>query len=229
MAMQFTNTWIVPSYIAFTDKSLSSKEMDEKERKPKRPLSSYNLFFQNERKEILKATPERDGVKPRRSHGKIGFADLARNIAANWKSIDPDSRARFDKLAAKDKERYKTEMDEWKKQQELQKQMDKMNYPVPGADFDPIPLVSPDLQGKRSMMPLSVVDILGMGLGVVNTMYTERGQVRPPSPIPIASLSSQSSQWAHTFSSAYQAPPLSDLESDLDDDCKQLLKTIFHR
>jgi hypothetical protein len=227
--MEFTNNiGIVPSSIAFTDKVLSNKEMDERKRKPKRPLSSYNLFFQNERKEILRATPERAGVKPRRSHGKIGFADLARNIAANWKSIDPESRAHFDKLAAKDKERYKREMDEWKKKEELKRQMDQMKYPVPSADFEPTPIVSPDLQGRRSMMPLSVADILGMGVGV-NPLYTERRQVRVPSPIPIASLTSQSSQWAHTFSSAYQPPPLSDLASDLDDDCKQLLKTIFHR
>jgi hypothetical protein len=227
---------IVPSSIASTNEFFTSKEKDEPKKKtkeqpkdkPKRPLSSYNLFFQNERKEILRATPEREGVKPRRSHGKIGFADLARNIAANWKSIDPESRSHFNKLAAKDKERYKSEMDEWKKKQELKKQIAQMNYPAPSADFEPIPIVSPDLQGGRSMMPFSASDILGKGVGV-NPLYTAGSQVKAPSPIPIASLASQSSQWAHTFSSAYQPPPISDLASDLDDDCKRLLQTIFHR
>jgi hypothetical protein len=228
---------IVPSYIASTDEIFSSKEKDEAKKKPKeqpkdkpkRPLSAYNLFFQNERKEILRAAPERAGAKPRRSHGKIGFADLARNIAANWKSIDPESRSQLDKLAAKDKERYKKEMDEWKKKQEVKKkQIAQIYYPAPSADFEPIPIVSPDLQGRRSMMPFSVSDILGKGVGV-DPLYTAGTQVRAPSPIPIASLASQSPQWAHTFSSAYQPPPLSDLASDLDDDCKQLLKTIFQR
>jgi hypothetical protein len=236
LPMEFTKITakLVPTPVAFTDEVLSHKEKDETKKKtkeqpkdkPKRPLSAYNLFFQNERKVILQATPERAEGKPRRSHGKIGFADLARNIAANWKSIDPESRSNFDKLAAKDKERYKIEMDEWKKKQEFKKQMAQMNRNVPSADFEPIPIVSPDLQVRRTM-PFSASDmILGMG---VNPLYTVGRQVRAPSPIPIASLASQSSRWAHQFSSAYQPPPLSDLASDLDDDCKQLLKTIFRR
>jgi hypothetical protein len=78
------------------------KPKEQPKDKPKRPLSAYNLFFKHERGEILRATPDRVEGKPRRSHGKIGFADLARNIAANWKSIDAVSRAHFDRLAAKD-------------------------------------------------------------------------------------------------------------------------------
>jgi hypothetical protein len=213
--------------MAFTDEVLSNKQKDETKKKPKeqpkdkpkRPLSAYNLFFQHERGEILRATPERAEGKPRRSHGKIGFADLARNIAANWKAIKPELRSHFDKLAAKDKERYRTEMDEWKKKQELKKQM--------AAAFEPIALVSPDLclQDKK-VAPFSVSDMLGMGAHP--PLYAVGGkEVIAPEPVPIASLSSQSAQWAHKFSSVYKAPPLSDLASDLDDDCKHLLTTMF--
>jgi hypothetical protein len=229
--MEFTKptAGIAPPTMAFTDEVLSNKEKNETKKKPKveqpkdkpkRPLSAYNLFFQHERGEILRATPERAEGKPRRSHGKIGFADLARNIAANWKSIDPESRSHFDKLAAKDKERYKTEMDVWKKKQELKKQ-------AMAADFEPIALVSPDLcQQDKKVPPFSVSDMLGMGAHP--PLYTVGGQeVIAPEPIPIASLDNQSSQWAHKFSSVYKAPPLSDLASDLDDDCKQLLTNMF--
>lgn len=83
--------------------------------KPKRPLSAYNIFFRAERANILKATPSKyEGDKPRRSHGKIGFASLARNVAAKWNNIDPETRKHFDQLAAEDKARYKREMETWK-------------------------------------------------------------------------------------------------------------------
>ena len=96
--------------------------------KPKRPLSAYNIF-QHEREKIvsnapdtpvtlesLKIDPKRK-VKKRRhrkSHGKIGFADLARTIAEKWKTLDAESRAVFEACAAKEKERYADEIKNWK-------------------------------------------------------------------------------------------------------------------
>lgn len=87
--------------------------------KPKRPLSAYNFFFHSERQNILKDTPTRKEGKPRRSHGKIGFADLARMIAAKWRGISKEDRLIFDEMAAADKERYQREMVEWKRQQSI--------------------------------------------------------------------------------------------------------------
>lgn len=86
--------------------------------KPKRPLSSYNYFFQQQRKKILEQREIRPEGKPRRSHGKIGFAELARTISARWKTIDPETRLYFDELAARDKKRYTKEMEKWKKEQD---------------------------------------------------------------------------------------------------------------
>jgi hypothetical protein len=97
--------------------------------KPKRPLSAYNLFFQHERKNIIAVLPkdkslENDGLteeqrrrKHRKTHGKIGFADLARNIALKWKTIDKSAKSIFEARANIDRVRYKKEVDAWKKTQ----------------------------------------------------------------------------------------------------------------
>ena len=93
----------------------SKRKSDGKdEGKPKRCLSAYNLFFQSEREKILQSVPERVDGKPRRSHGKIGFAPLARTIAQRWNALDVHERSIFEEQAAKDKVRYDKEMAEWK-------------------------------------------------------------------------------------------------------------------
>lgn len=100
-----------------SSKSSSEPKAKDDRSKPKRPLSAYNWFFQTERQKILEETPTRKEGKPRRSHGKIGFADLARMIAAKWKSLSKEERATYDEKAAIDKQRYQREMEEWKKGQ----------------------------------------------------------------------------------------------------------------
>jgi len=97
--------------------------------KPKRPLSAYNIFFKHEREKLvsnapdtpvtlesLKVDPVRKPKKRRhrKSHGKIGFADLARTIAEKWKTLDAESRKVFEACASKEKERYQREIKEWK-------------------------------------------------------------------------------------------------------------------
>jgi hypothetical protein len=111
----------VPSIIrshSTTKVTKLAENLTSSDLKPKRPLSAYNIFFKKERQRILAETPTRPEGKPRRSHGKIGFADLARRIAGNWNSIDEDRKAAFEKLAATDKKRYLGEMEVWKRQQE---------------------------------------------------------------------------------------------------------------
>jgi len=73
--------------------------------KPKRALSAYNLFFRSERERILDEETQKI----------VGFAALARTVAANWKNIDGDERKYFEDIAKEEKERYKREMQQWKK------------------------------------------------------------------------------------------------------------------
>ena len=98
--------------------------------KPKRPLSAYNLFFQNERKKLLHTLPTRPQGKPRHSHGKCGFANMAKIIAKKWKNgeIDAQDRVLFEQMAQKERLRYKREMSEYKKQKLLALKSRKKNH-----------------------------------------------------------------------------------------------------
>ena len=98
--------------------------------KPKRPLSAYNLFFQNERKKLLHTLPTRPQGEPRHSHGKCGFANMAKIIAKKWKigEIDAQDRVLFEQMAQKERLRYKREMSEYKKQKLLALKSRKKNH-----------------------------------------------------------------------------------------------------
>jgi len=107
--------------------------------KPMRPLSAYNMFFQNQRERIVAGktgdptpqeiehsvikmlTSKTRGPKRRQdrvSHGQISFADLARTIAAKWKEIDPKLKVVYNHYAAQEKVRYKKEVVIWKEKKE---------------------------------------------------------------------------------------------------------------
>ena len=50
----------------------------------------------------------------RKSHGKIGFAQLAQHIAAKWKALDADARKPYEKEAEGEKARYRVELEKWR-------------------------------------------------------------------------------------------------------------------
>ena len=112
----------------------------EEEPKPKRPLSAYNFFFKQQRLQLLRTRPIRPEGKPRRSHGKIGFADLARTIAGRWKATSEEEKQRFEDRSNQDKLRYHREMEEWKRRQAAlaQAKIDEANEELSGIDMEPI-------------------------------------------------------------------------------------------
>lgn len=70
---------------------------------PKKNKSSYLFFCEEERPKILKEKPD------------ISYQNIMSELGVRWKSLDvnhPD-KVRFDELALKDKERYKTEKQEF--------------------------------------------------------------------------------------------------------------------
>jgi hypothetical protein len=116
-------------------KTLKKRTWKKPKDKPKRPLSAYNLFFQQERKRIIELIPDDNSVlddglteeqrrrKHRKTHGKIGFADLAKSIAEKWKTSGDDVKAPFEARAAEEKERYQKELEVWNTvQKEKEKQ-----------------------------------------------------------------------------------------------------------
>lgn len=88
-------------------------------KKPSRPLSSYNLFFKDERKKILEEAQrneEGDDQTPNNNKGdetKISFENLAKTIGARWKSISSEKLEYYQNFAQKLKKQYKKEMNEY--------------------------------------------------------------------------------------------------------------------
>mmetsp|Transcript_16459 Transcript_16459/g.41299 ORF Transcript_16459/g.41299 Transcript_16459/m.41299 type:complete len:462 (+) Transcript_16459:193-1578(+) len=71
---------------------------------PKRPLSAYNLYFQAERTKII--AHQQEGNGPR-----IGFEGLGKVIGKQWRDLTSEKKKEYGKLAEKDSERYRKEMD----------------------------------------------------------------------------------------------------------------------
>jgi hypothetical protein len=89
---------------------------------PKRPLSAYNLFFKAQRPNVL-SSGNREGER-------VGFANLAKIIGKQWKSIEESERRLYDRLANEDNARYRAEMDaysRWKQEQRLTAKDDESN------------------------------------------------------------------------------------------------------
>lgn len=81
---------------------------------PKRPLSAYNCYFQEERARLMEKGQEADGPNILPS-GKIGFEELGKIIGKNWRNLPESEKQRFHDRALEDNERYHTEMEAWRK------------------------------------------------------------------------------------------------------------------
>jgi hypothetical protein len=71
--------------------------------KPKRAKSGYLFYCDVYRPGVME--------KLKADTGKLRIADVAKLLGASWKALSPKGRVKFDKLADKDRERYKDEME----------------------------------------------------------------------------------------------------------------------
>mmetsp|Transcript_11976 Transcript_11976/g.25345 ORF Transcript_11976/g.25345 Transcript_11976/m.25345 type:complete len:337 (-) Transcript_11976:150-1160(-) len=103
----------------------------EKKPKPKRPMTAYNFFFQEEhtrlRKEMEEQSKEEEeeavsatkkgGPPPKKRkispREKVGFDKLGKVIGKRWRALSKEELAKFTALADKDSERYKKESAEY--------------------------------------------------------------------------------------------------------------------
>ncbi|KAL7577409.1 hypothetical protein ACA910_004699 [Epithemia clementina (nom. ined.)] len=95
-------------------KAASTMEDESLLERPKRPLSAYNLFFKDARVKLLEHRPVRPQGVPRRGHGKMGFAEMARAISQQWKSIDAQTKSLYERQGNNEKVLYQERLAEWK-------------------------------------------------------------------------------------------------------------------
>ena len=113
---------------------VSAETKGGKQAEPLRPLSAYNFFFQAERdkilngalcqdddwsearkRDLLRAHWTRDRSKKRRhrkSHGRISFVELSREISRRWKTLAENHKEFYRQVAATDFARYQREIKE---------------------------------------------------------------------------------------------------------------------
>jgi hypothetical protein len=92
---------------------------------PRKPLNAYNFFFQDQRANLLGSKiieeehddpRERRKRRHRKSHGKIGFTQLAKHVGESWKTLDAETRKSYDVKFQQDKKRYAAELAEYEEQ-----------------------------------------------------------------------------------------------------------------
>jgi len=79
-------------------KSPTKKRAKKDPNAPKRPLSSYMLFCQDHRKEVVKDNP------------KEPVTEVAKILGKMWKKVSATEKKKFEKEAVKRKEKYEQEM-----------------------------------------------------------------------------------------------------------------------
>ena len=72
--------------------------MGKKEAKPKRPMSAF-FFFANQNRIKLKAT----GVK-------MSIKETAQANSKGWKELSPEDRKPYNEMVSKDRKRYEAEL-----------------------------------------------------------------------------------------------------------------------
>lgn len=81
-----------------THLKVSRRAKKPKSNMPRRPLTAYNFFFRDKRRELLTKL------------GRVNFQDMAKTIGKQWQAISVEERSAYDDMARKDSVRYQQEM-----------------------------------------------------------------------------------------------------------------------
>jgi hypothetical protein len=162
---------------------------------PKRPPSAYDIFFAHERQRELKSGSLQSAAPyshlvgaPKR---KIGFAGLARSVAAKWKTLDITIKSQYEEEAGKEQGRYKREMvEDWKQNQETrQLRHQQLQAQLAASDAMQTPSVA-QLQVSRSLGD-SFMGIRN-DISTFNFIGNQTYQMAPEENLPSVALQQQS-------------------------------------
>ena len=90
---------LIKKYLKQTDKNKEQKKEQKKENNIKRPKSAYIYFLEDVRPKIVKKYP----------NDKLG--DISKRIGKLWHSLKSKDKDKYTKMAKKDTERFKKDMD----------------------------------------------------------------------------------------------------------------------
>jgi HMG (high mobility group) box len=91
--------------------------------KPKRPLSAYNIFYQEVRQKIL----EERNCSNEAGIGGIGFRNLTQAVAVRWKDLDSNLKKPYELKAREAKAQYLVDLALWEKSQQKLVEIDSRN------------------------------------------------------------------------------------------------------
>ena len=57
----------------------------------------------------------------RKTHGKIGFAEMAKLIGAKWKKLPEEEKEEFVQIAAKKKGQYAIDLEKWREKKAIER------------------------------------------------------------------------------------------------------------
>lgn len=181
-----------------SDSATASNRRKKPKGMPKRPLSSYNLFFQSERAKLLSAA-KMGGVK-------IGFEGLAKIIGTKWREIDAVEHNIYEKLAEKDSIRYLKEIEAYTDVKSTKDDEDDKQKPS-RTTYDPSPSPGVDqveaaVALRKSSYPGDTLPVFQEGPIRSSSSHPE-DYSRPPVPTP-----SQPQNTQHYFYS--ENPPVAE-------------------
>ncbi len=81
----------------------TSKKASKYPNAPKRPLSAFFLFAQDERPDIKKGNTS------------LSVGDISKEISLRWKKVSDDVKKRYEQKAAVEKQKYEKRLAEYKK------------------------------------------------------------------------------------------------------------------